>query len=108
MEKPISVKELLEKIKYNKNGEVLSSPGKFTPQTRTVESKTFGDWKVDRKGNLSYDNDRYFIANDRLNNDNWIIHLSEKGWINWNDFIPAYFQACKNAKIQKVGMKMFY
>jgi hypothetical protein len=80
----------------------------FTPQTNTRMAKKFGKWEVSKNGDLDFNNGRYFISADRLNNDNWIAHLFEKAWIDWNEFIPAYFQACKNAGIQKLQIKIHY
>tara|TARA_R110000868_G_scaffold185711_3_gene427737 strand:+ start:832 stop:1059 length:228 start_codon:yes stop_codon:yes gene_type:complete len=66
-----------------------------------------GDWVVYKNGDMEYDN-YYFIDNSRLNEENWLLHLSEKGWINFEHFIPAYLKACKNANIQYVKIKTFY
>jgi hypothetical protein len=71
------------------------------------QSLVIGKWKVDIKGNMDHDG-RYSISADRLGEDDWILHLFEKGWIVWNDFIPAYYQACRNAGVESVTMKMYY
>ena len=70
-------------------------------------ANTFGQWEVDKFGNMEF-RKYYFISRERLSSKNWILHLSEKRWIVWNDFIPAYMQACLNAGIQEVTIKMFY
>jgi len=65
--------------------------------------KKFGKWIVESDGNMCYD-DFYWIMADMLKENNWMRHLSEKAWINWNEFIPAYFYAlsiigCKRLEI---------
>ena len=81
----------------------------YTPQTTIREAKTFGKWDVSLEGDLIYDNGRYPIYSDQVaSENNWIAHLFEKGWIDWNDFIPAYFQALKNLGIQKKEMLIYY
>jgi hypothetical protein len=70
-----------------------------------------GEWQCDIDGNVwrtAQNNNQYYISVDRLVEDNWILHLSEKAWIVWNDFIPCYFQACRNAGVQSVEMKTYY
>jgi len=83
------------------------SPGKY--RYRASGQNTFGDWEVDEKGNMEFKN-YYFISAGRLNQkgNDWMLHLFEKRWIVWDDFVPAYFQACRNAGIKEVQMKMFY
>lgn len=80
----------------------------FTPQNKTKQEANFGKWHVSIIGDMTYDNGRYFIDKDRLIEDDWVAHLFEKAWIDWNEFIPAYFQALKNANIQFVNVKVFY
>jgi hypothetical protein len=68
----------------------------------------FGKWKVTISGNMNCEERNYFIPFDRLQDENWILHLSSKNWIDFNEFIPAYLQACENAGIEKISMLMFY
>lgn len=96
----ITGKELIENLKEPK--------GKFTPCTIDANAKKFGKWKVSKKGDMNYQNGRYYISKEQLNQDNWIAHLFGKIWIDWNEFIPAYFQACKNAGIKSLNIKIFY
>jgi len=67
----------------------------------------FGKWTVAKSGYMVYDN-WYDIDEKRLSEDDWIYHLFSKGWIDWNEFMPAYFQALSNAKIQFVNIRIFY
>ncbi len=69
--------------------------------------KVFGKWTVYMDG-ISNNEREYWIDANRLAEDDWILHLSEKGWIDWNDFIPAYLYACKHFGIKKVEMTMAY
>jgi len=67
----------------------------------------FGKWEVKHNGEMIFDN-WYIIEADRINEKDWILHLSTKGWIDWNDFIPAYLQALENAKISEVTILTYY
>lgn len=80
----------------------------YSPQDRVKKSETFGKWKVKLNGDMSYDDDRYPIYSNQLQNDDWIAHMFEKGWIDWNDFIPAYFQALKNIGVKEIKMLIYY
>ena len=71
------------------------------------EKYVFGKWVVSKNGDMCHDN-KYDIISSRLTEENWIIHLSEKVWINWNEFIPAYLQALRNANIKKVTILSDY
>lgn len=80
----------------------------YSPQNREKKAIQIGKWDVSLNGDLEYDNGRYFIESERLTNDDWIAHLFEKGWIDFNEFLPAYFQALKNIGSQYVKIKVFY
>lgn len=79
----------------------------FTPQDRQKAESQFGEWYVSKAGDMTYKG-HYHIMAYRLTEEDWIAHLSEKNWINWNDFIPAYMQALKNAGIQFVNIRVHY
>jgi hypothetical protein len=85
-----------------------TEPETYTAQNKLRKSMTFGKWHVALDGDLEYDNGRYYISADRLTENNWIAHLFEKAWIDWNDFIPAYFQALKNIGVQKTEILIHY
>ncbi len=80
----------------------------FSPQDKIKQESLFGKWHVSKSGDMTYDNGRYSIYDYQLEEDNWIAHMSEKNWIDWNEFIPAYFQALKNAGIQFKRHLVFY
>lgn len=65
-----------------------------------------GFWTVDLDGSLTYD-DYYHIDVSQLKDEDWILHLASKGWIDWNEFIPAYFQALYNADIDTIKLRVF-
>ena len=98
--------EKFEKYRIDPNKRCPAPP--FDPQTRNRRAKTIGKWKVLLNGDMFYDEGRYEITGDCLMEDDWIVHLFEKGWIDWNEFIPAYFQALKNIKCQHIKMKIYY
>ena len=79
----------------------------YSPQDRVKQEMQIGKWHVKKNGDLEYDG-RYFISGKRLTEKDWIAHLFEKGWIDFNEFIPAYFQALKNIGEQYVNVRVFY
>lgn len=83
--------------------------GRFIDQLNEAskEKPKFGKWKVSKSGDMVYDKGKYDIYHDQLSKD-WILHLSGKVWIDWNEFIPAYLQALENAGIEYIKMRVFY
>jgi hypothetical protein len=79
----------------------------FSPQVDMKQEGQFGDWHVDKEGNMTYKNERYFLDGDDLP-DNTIIHMSEKAWLKWDEFMPAYLQALKNRRLEYVRIRVFY
>lgn len=80
----------------------------FSPQDKIQQESTFGKWHVSKSGDMNYDNGRYEIYDYQLTEEDWIAHMFEKGWIDWNEFIPAYFQALKNSNNQFQRIRIFY
>lgn len=68
----------------------------------------FGDWEITKDGGLLYVPRDYYIAKDRLTEPFWITHLAGKVWIDFNEFIPAYFQALRNAGINQLNITTHY
>ena len=109
----ITAKELIERkptwqdfiVDPNKK---INMCGIYMPIEEDKHANTFGKWKVSKTGNMEYDKGRYSIEKNRLSEDDWIAHLFSKGWIDWNEFIPAYFQALKNADVQFITSRVFY
>jgi hypothetical protein len=79
----------------------------YSPQDRVKQEMQIGKWHVKENGDLEYDG-YYHISGKRLTEKDWIAHLFEKGWIDFNEFIPAYFQALKNIGEQYVNVRVFY
>lgn len=80
----------------------------YTPQDREKKALKIGKWSVKINGTMQYDGGRYTITGKRLKEDDWIAHLFEKGWIDFNEFIPAYFQALKNIGQEFINIRVFY
>ena len=79
----------------------------FSPQDKVSLKSKFGKWSVSKSGDMLHDSG-YPIYDHQLERDNWIIHMLEKDWVDFNDFIPAYFQALKNAGIKNKKVQVFY
>ena len=54
--------------------------------------KKFGEWAITPKG-LYYIPHDYNIIKDRISEPGWIEHMSEKDWVNMEDFKRALFTA---------------
>ena len=82
----------------------------FTPQDKIKQESQFGLWSVYSNGDMSYDNGKYNIYAYKIKKEDWIIHLIDKklDWLNWNEFLPAYFQALKNIGIKYTQERVFY
>lgn len=72
-------------------------------------AETINKWVITPAGDLVY-NGWYVIEKWRLMNwEDLILHLkSSKKWIDFNDFIPAYFQALQNAGVKKITIQTYY
>lgn len=66
-----------------------------------------GEWHVSENGDMTYGDDEYVIEADRLHENDWILQMFTKGWVDWNEFIPAYYQALLNADIQYKTEKVY-
>lgn len=63
-------------------------------------------WDV-TEGGLEHKENGYFIATERLTEPNWIAHLTEKTWLDMNDFIPTYFQRLNELGIHKLDIHIY-
>lgn len=68
--------------------------------------KKFNDWKVYKNGDIIHTEMNYLISGDRLKENDWIEHMMYKGWVDLNDFIPAYFQALSYKNIESITIKL--
>ncbi len=80
----------------------------YYPEAGLKRDLIVGKWSAALNGDLEYDNGRYFIKGSCLTEEDWLIHLFKKNWIDWNEFLPCYFQALKNRDIQFVKTRVFY
>lgn len=80
----------------------------FVRQEDGVEIERYNrDWLLSRQGDMYCNND-YDIPASRLTEDDWLLHLMEKGWFDANTFIPAYFEALRRANIKIVTIRVEY
>jgi hypothetical protein len=63
--------------------------------------KAFGSWQVLENGDIRDDENDFFISSDRLNESDWWGFLLAAD-ISLDNFVRAYFHACRIAKIEKV------
>ena len=71
------------------------------------EEKRFGKWIAYKSGSL-YHEDNLFIPEDKVLEDTLIIHMMTFDWIDFNTFIPAYLQACKNAGKKRSTFRTYF
>lgn len=53
----------------------------------------FGQWVITEVGLEAAEYGNYFIARDRVDEKDWVAHLSEKDWIEMEDFCRALYHA---------------
>lgn len=68
--------------------------------------RRFGEWEVCDKGNMTNNSKGFEISHDRLKESEWWAFFYTEPNFNWNEFIPAYFYACKQAKIEKLNLNL--
>ena len=72
------------------------------------QEKTYGKWLVYANGTMFYDNRIYIPVEKVLEDDTWVIHFLGCEEIDFNDFIPAYLQACKNAGRKRITVRTYF
>ena len=55
-------------------------------------------WEIDVKNKILTLENHYHIPFDRLEETDWIVHLSQKNWVNMNDLFEAFIEAYKFAE----------
>lgn len=65
------------------------------------------DWFVSVNGGLLHMSG-YYITPDRLSEEDWLLHLSEKTWFDANTFIPVFFYACRVQKKAIAQIQTYY
>ncbi len=73
-----------------------------------VDTELKTDWIITPEGDLLHPSNDYIIEADRLEEDDWVLHLMTKGWMDFNTFLPVYFKALKNRGIKKLLIKTTY
>lgn len=105
----ISAEATLEDLLYSIDFTELNiQPDLISPQNKTKKAARFGQWTVSKDGDMGHNSGYSIFAEQLTSNNRWIAHMSEKRWIDWNEFIPAYFQALKNAGIQYTNELVHY
>lgn len=66
------------------------------------------DWFLTPDGDMFNAWSDYEIENDRLDEDDWILHCMGKRWFDANTFIPAYFEACRRKGLKVVQLRIDY
>lgn len=62
------------------------------------------DWAVSKDGDIKHKETGYYIAAFRLGRENWLGHMANKRWVDFNTFIPAYIEACHRAGVTTVAI----
>lgn len=82
------------------NAAVIVRPDDTTPDPFELFWDVGDDGTLYNKGFYDYD-----IEGERLTESDWILHLSGKGWVDLNTFIPAYFKALSKRGIKEITIK---
>lgn len=77
----------------------------YLPENPYKASLNIGKWNVNECGDICFDN-YYHIKKDQLQQFDWIIHLMNKNWFDFNEFMPIYMQAHFNAGIKEIKIKI--
>jgi hypothetical protein len=100
---------LLDRLRVIPPGDYVFPPSTYRQMPDPEQAADpISDWMVDKDGNLVNKEKAYEIPRDRLTEDDWIIHMMEKGWVNMNSFMPAYLEALKRAGHRSVRIKTEY
>lgn len=59
------------------------------------------EWWLSEAGDM-YGGYYSFINADRLDEQDWLLHLMGKKWFDANTFLPAYMEACRRAGLREV------
>lgn len=65
------------------------------------------DWFLSPHGDM-YSTTDYIVPGQRLQEEDWLLHLMGKEWFDANTFLPAYFEACRRANIKRVTILTHY
>lgn len=65
-------------------------------------------WFINEDGNVVEKYSAYMVHKNTLGNNDWILHLLQKNWIDFNKFIPVYIEACVRAGIYNINILTTY
>ena len=69
------------------------------------EKQEKGDfWEIQKDGTMVHKTPYYYIDGSRLDED-WIVHMSRKNWVDMKEFIRAYLTACRVRGIKMVNIR---
>lgn len=66
------------------------------------------EWDISPEFDITHRQSGYLIQGDRLVEKDWILHMSEKRWVDLNTFIPAYFEALRRLGCKEVTVLSSY
>ena len=66
------------------------------------------DWTFSKTGDLTSTKTGYCVTCDRLTEPDWILHMSEKTWVDMNTFVPAFFRALEVSGHRSVRITTSY
>lgn len=64
-----------------------------------------GSWSIEKDGTMVHRETNYYIEGNRLNNENWLIHMAAKRWVDMREFTQAYFAACRTRGLTNVNVR---
>ena len=65
-------------------------------------------WYINPNGSLKSHNPDFVLYRKDLANSDWLRYLQTLDWVDFNKFIPAYFEALKRAGIKKINVLICY
>jgi dipeptidyl aminopeptidase/acylaminoacyl peptidase len=73
----------------------------------------FGKWVVTKENDLIFTGEdrgggTYIITRDRLTEKDWISHLRSKGWIDFNEFIYAYWCVLARLGVRTITIEVYF
>lgn len=100
----VKSKDLEKQLDQMKNG--VCPVWGYSTDRPNKRSLSRGKWTVNKEGDIVFDG-YYHIQKDRLQEIDWIIHLMDKTWFDFNEFMPIYMQAHFNAGIKEIKIKIY-
>lgn len=67
-----------------------------------------GSWSIEQDGTMVHERTNYYIEGARLDNENWLVHMAAKRWVDMREFTQAYFTACRVRGIKNLTVRADY